>query len=127
MADPVPTSVSDTPYPGELIAIANVLGGMANYHTDAAWIWLGAWHVIALVRHGDLPKAQELLSRMATVIVKDKQIHEVYGKNGEPLASIWYKPEAPLTWNAGMFIYACQYFEEASKPTLHLIHQNPKV
>ncbi len=122
MSMPMPTRCTSTPYPPELIAIANVLGGVPNYHTEAAWTWLGAWHVIALCRCGDLMKAQELLSRMATVIVKNKQIHEVYGTDGEPLASIWYKPEAPLTWNAGMFIYACKCFEEANTHVLKLIH-----
>jgi GH15 family glucan-1,4-alpha-glucosidase len=127
MAVPVPTRVTSSPYPGELIAIENVLAGMANYHTEASWIWLGSWHVIALVHCGDLVKAQELLLRMSAVIVRDKQIHEVYGRNGEPMASIWYKPEAPLTWNAGMFIHACKYFEEANERAMHLIHANPKV
>ncbi len=125
MSMPVPTRCTDAPYPAELIAIANVLGGVPNYHTDAAWLWLGAWHVIALCRCGDLAQAQELLSRMAAVIVRDKQIHEVYGVNGEPLASLWYKPEAPLTWNARMFIYACKYFEEAKIPFFKLIHTEP--
>jgi GH15 family glucan-1,4-alpha-glucosidase len=126
MAAPVPTRVSATPYPRELIAIANVLGGMANYHTDAAWIWLGSWHVIALARCGDLARAQELLSRMSTVIVKDKQIHEVYGTDGEPMASVWYKSEAPLIWNAGMFIHACKVFEQAKKDSMTKIHKSPK-
>jgi GH15 family glucan-1,4-alpha-glucosidase len=112
MAAPVPTRVASSPYPRELIAIENVLAGMANYHTEAAWIWLGAWHVIAELRCGDLVKAKEMLSRMTTVIVRDKQIHEVYGRNGLPMSSLWYKPESPLTWNAGMFIYACKLFEE---------------
>jgi glycogen debranching enzyme len=122
MSTPVPTRCTSGPYPAELIAIENVLAGVPNYHTNAAWMWLGAWHVIALCRCGDLAKAQELLSRMAAVIVKNKQIHEVYAPNGEPLASIWYKPEAPLTWNAGMFIYACKQFEEANAHQLRLIH-----
>ena len=127
MASPVPTRVTSTPYPGELIAIENVLAGMAGYHTDAAWIWLGSWHVVSLVRCGELSKAQELLSRISSVIVRDKQIHEVYGKDGEPMASIWYKPEAPLIWNAGMFIYACKFFEEANAHAMSLIHTHPKV
>jgi glycogen debranching enzyme len=125
MAEPVPTRVASTPYPRELIAIENVLAGMANYHTEAAWLWLGSWHVIALAHSGNLQKAQELLARLSTVIVRDKQIHEVYGPNGEPLASIWYKPESPLTWNAGMFIYACRYFEEATTHALKLLPTEP--
>jgi hypothetical protein len=122
MSIPVPTRCSSTPYPAQLIAIANILGGVANYHTDAAWMWLGAWHVVALCRCGELAKAQDLLSRMSVIIVKDKQIHEVYGPNGQPLASLWYKPESPLTWNAGMFIFACKYFEEAKIHASKLIH-----
>lgn len=125
MSQPVPTRVTSTPYPGELIAIENVLAGVGNYHTDAAWLWLGAWHVIAWAQCGDLTRAQEILSQMTNVIVRNKQIHEVYGTNGEPLASIWYKPEAPLTWSAGMFIYACRFFEEATANTSKHIH--PKV
>jgi GH15 family glucan-1,4-alpha-glucosidase len=126
MASPVPTRVTSTPYPGELIAIENVLAGMAGYHTHAAWIWLGSWHVIALARCGEMAKAQDLLTRISSVIVRDKQIHEVYGRNGEPMASIWYKPEAPLIWNAGMFIYACKFFEEANLSPVNLPHTNPK-
>jgi len=114
MAIPVPTRVTSFNYPRELIAIENVVGGMPHYHTEAAWIWLGAWHVIAEARCGNLEKARDLVSRIAAVIVRDKQVNEVYGKNGEPMSSRWYKPEAPLTWNAGMFIYACKYFDEIS-------------
>jgi GH15 family glucan-1,4-alpha-glucosidase len=127
MASPVPTRVASTPYPSELIAVENVLAGMAGYHTDAAWIWLGSWHVVSLVRCGELAKAQELLSRISSVIVRDKQIHEVYGRDGKPMASIWYKPEAPLIWNAGMFIYACKFFEDANAHAMSLVHTNPKV
>lgn len=124
MDSPVPTRVTSMPYPRELIAIENVLGGMANYHTEASWVWLGSWHVIAWSRCGELEKAKELLSRMSAVIVRDKQIHEVYGRNGEPMGSRWYKPEAPLTWNAGMFIYACKYFEEMTISSLKPIHRS---
>ncbi|MGE5462331.1 MAG: hypothetical protein ACM3PS_03195, partial [Syntrophothermus sp.] len=121
---PVPTRVSSSNYPRELIAIENILGGMASYHTEAAWIWLGAWHVVAEARSGDLPRAKDLLSHISAVIVRDKQVHEVYGKNGEPMSSRWYKPEAPLTWNAGMFIYACKCFEELNKASLKQIHMS---
>ena len=115
LASPVPTRVTSSAYRREVIAIENVLGGMPHYHAEAAWIWLGAWHVIAEARCGNLEKARELLARISTVIVRDKQVNEVYGKNGEPMSSLWYQPEAPLTWNAGMFIYACKCFDEISK------------
>lgn len=58
-----------------------------------------------------MEKAQELVQRILGVIVRDRQVHEVHAPNGKPLSSIWYTPEAPLTWNAGMVIYACHIFE----------------
>jgi hypothetical protein len=94
-----------------LIAPENILGGMASYHTNAAWLWLGAWHVIALTRTGQLAQAQSLVSCIMKIIVQDRQVNEVYAPNGKPLASMWYRSEAPLTWNAGMIIYAYTIFE----------------
>jgi len=111
MAEPVPTRVTYPSYPSHLIALENILGGMANYHTNASWLWIGAWHIIALVKTGHLDQAQKLVARILAVIVQDRQVHEVHAPNGKPLGSMWYTPEAPLTWNAGMVIYACRIFE----------------
>ncbi|HSB02793.1 MAG TPA: hypothetical protein VLE49_19245 [Anaerolineales bacterium] len=111
MAEPVPTRVSHPSYPRRFIAPENVLAGVASYHTNAAWLWLGAWHVIALAKTGHLDEAQKLVSCILKVIVRDRQINEVYAPNGRPLASMWYTSEAPLTWNAGMVIYAYRLFE----------------
>jgi len=111
MAEPVPTRVTYPSYPRHLIALENVLGGVASYHTSASWLWIGAWHVIALVRRGQLNQAQKLVSRILEVIRQDRQVNEVHAPNGKPLSSMWYTSEAPLTWNAGMVIYACRIFE----------------
>jgi len=106
MANPVPTQVTDQPYGSQYIAIENRLGGIAHYHTLASWLWLGAWHVVALVRRGRLDEARELLDRMDYLIVRDGVVHEVYGQDGRPLKSFWYSSEAPLTWSAGVFVFA---------------------
>ena len=111
MAEPVPTRVTFPSYPRHLIALENLLGGVGNYHTDASWLWIGAWHVIALVKSGQMDAAQTLVSRILNVIVQDRQVNEVHGPNGKPLSSMWYTSEAPLTWNAGMILYACHIFE----------------
>jgi hypothetical protein len=111
MAEPVPTRVAFPSYPLNLIAMENRLGGMANYHTDASWLWLGAWHVVASIRAGRVEAARQLLTRIAEIIVRDRQVNEVHGPTGEPLSSTWYKPESPLAWNAGMVIYAFHVFE----------------
>jgi glycogen debranching enzyme len=111
MAEPVPTRVTYPSYPRHLVALENLLGGVANYHTDASWLWIGAWHVIALVRTGHMERAEKVLSRILRVIVQDRQVNEVHAPDGRPLSSMWYTAEAPLTWNAGMIIYACHIFQ----------------
>ena len=112
MAEPVPTRVAYPSYSLDLIAIENRLGGLANYHTDASWLWIGAWHLIALIQNDEMAQAQHVLERIVDIVVRDRQVNEVHGPDGEPLSSIWYKSEAPLTWNAGMILYAYQVYEK---------------
>lgn len=125
MAQPVPTRVVYPSYPLELVALENLLGRVSNYHTDASWLWIGAWHVIALVKSGHLDKAHQLVGRITGVIVRDKQVNEVHRPNGEPLSSIWYKTESPLAWNAGMIIYALHIFGSEQGETDILALLNP--
>jgi len=108
MVDPVPTRVVHRAYPAKLIALENRLAGISYYHSDAAWLWLGAWHVIALVHTGRIAQAREVIRRIAEVIVRDGEVHEVYAPNGRYISGLWYTSEAPLTWSAGMVVYACQ-------------------
>lgn len=127
MAEPVPTRVTYPSYPRHLIALENLLGGVGNYHTDASWLWIGAWHVIALVKIGHMEDAQQLVSRILQIILRDRQVNEVHAPSGRPLSSMWYTSEAPLTWNAGMILYACHIFEnkrqEELKPLAVLFHK----
>ncbi len=106
MADPVPTQVTDRTYGSKYIAIENRLGGIPHYHTLAAWLWLGGWHVVSLTRIGRLSEARELLNRIDQLIVRDGVVHEVFDGDGRPLKSFWYSSEAPLTWSAGVIVYA---------------------
>ncbi|MFL7871840.1 MAG: amylo-alpha-1,6-glucosidase [Anaerolineales bacterium] len=121
MANPVPTRVVYPSYPSHLISMENVLGGLANYHTNASWLWIGAWHVIALANNGHLDQAQEIMSRIAETIVRDRQVNEVHGPDGKPLESIWYKSESPLTWNAGMVVYAYSILESKVRAETNLL------
>lgn len=111
MAEPVPTQVVHRAYPAKFIALENRLGGLAHYHTSAAWLWLGAWHVIALARMERLAEAEALLYRISTVIVRDGAVHEVYAPDGHYLSTFWYTSEAPLTWSAGMVVHAAQVYQ----------------
>ena len=114
MARPVPTRVVHRAYPKRLVALENRLAGIPYYHTDAAWLWLGAWHVIALTRMERTAEARELVHRMAEVIVRDGQVHEVYAPDGRYASTFWYTSEAPLTWSAGMVVYACEVLRRYS-------------
>lgn len=121
MASPVPTQVVHHAYPKKFIAIENRLGGIAHYHTYAAWLWLGAWHVIALARMERVPAAKTLMRRIADVIVRDGTVHEVYAPDGQFLSTLWYTSEAPLTWSAGMVVYAAHVLRRR----IHDIAFNP--
>ncbi|MFQ5577824.1 MAG: hypothetical protein ACE5G8_12650 [Anaerolineae bacterium] len=111
MARPVPTQVVHHTYPKRFIALENRLGGIGHYHTTAAWLWLGAWHVIALTRMERLSEAEELLFRIARVIIRDGAVHEVYDPGGHYLSTLWYTSEAPLTWSAGMVAHAYHVYQ----------------
>ncbi len=120
MADPVPTKPVFPPYPRSSVAIENRLGRLAYYHNNAAWLWLGAWHVIALCRVGRLDQAQALLDRISSIIVRDGTVHEVYNPRGDYVSGLWYTSEAPFTWSAGMVVYAHQVYlrRKESRPVL---------
>ncbi len=111
MGTPVPTKATHRAYPRKFIAIENRIGGVADYHTYFAWLWLGAWHVIALARMERLEEARELLYNMSRVIVRDGAVHEVYQPNGHYASTLWYTSESPLTWSAGMFVYAVHVYQ----------------
>ena len=113
MSEPVPTQVTDQPYGDQFVAIENRLGGIPHYHTLAAWLWLGGWHVIALTRTGRLDEASQILQRIYQLIVRDGVVHEVYDQDGKSLQTFWYKSEAPLTWSAGMIVYAHAVYQRA--------------
>jgi GH15 family glucan-1,4-alpha-glucosidase len=115
MANPVPTQVVHRAYPSRFIALENRLAGIAHYHTHAAWLWLGSWHVIALTRMERLVEAEELLYRISKVIVRDEVVHEVYGPDSHYLSTFWYTSEAPLTWSAGMFVHAYHTYQRHLK------------
>jgi glycogen debranching enzyme len=106
MATPVPTQVTNEAYPIEYIGIENRLAGIQQYHTHAAWLWIGGWHVAALTKMGRLEEAEELMQRICQVIVEDGVVHEVYDRNGNYLSTFWYTSEAPLTWSASVVVHA---------------------
>ena len=111
MANPTPTQVLHRAYPNKFIALENRLGGIGYYHTYAAWLWLGAWHVIALARMGRLKEAETLLYRISNVIVRDGVVHESYTPDGQYISTRWYTSEAPFSWSAGMVVYAYHVYQ----------------
>jgi GH15 family glucan-1,4-alpha-glucosidase len=119
MAEPVPTRVMQGTIPEKYIALENRLAGIPEYHTQAAWLWLGAWHVISLIYMGRAAEAQEMLERILGIVERDKIVYEVYGVDGNFLNTRWYTAEAPLTWSAGMIVYAFNYFDHHKNGSTH--------
>lgn len=112
LANPVPTQAAFPSYSRSFISIENRLGNLANYHTNGAWLWIGAWHIIALLKAGEAETAREMIERIAHLLIRDQQVHEVYGLDSQPISNFWYTSEAPLIWSAGMILYAFEEFEQ---------------
>jgi glycogen debranching enzyme len=119
LATPVPTQVTNEAYPSAYIGIENRLAGIQHYHTHAAWLWIGGWHVAALTKMGRLEEAEELMQRICQVIVQDGVVHEVYSRDGEYLSTFWYTSEAPLTWSAAVVVHAHHLLTHASSFLIH--------
>ena len=67
--------------------------------------------MISLTRLKRLEEARELIYQIARVIIRDGQVHEVYAPSGNYASTFWYTSEAPLTWSAGMVVYACHVYQ----------------
>ncbi len=106
MDSPVPTQAMHGEYPLKSIAIENRLAGIPEYHTQGAWLWLGAWHVIAAVYRDRLDEAERLLEQICSLVLRDEAVYEVYGLDGNFLSTRFYTAEAPLSWSAGVIVYA---------------------
>lgn len=112
LSHPVPTRCTDRNYPAHLVGLEVRLAGIPHYHTSCAWLWLGGWHVVALAREGRLHEAEEMLGRMQAIIELDTMVYELHAPCGRPLKTLLYAAEAPLSWNASMFLYAQQTLEK---------------
>jgi GH15 family glucan-1,4-alpha-glucosidase len=117
MAEPVPTRVMQGRIPIKYIALENRFAGIPEYHTQAAWLWLGAWHAISLAHAGRTADADKILERILHIVERDKIVYEVYGIDGTYLTTRWYTAEAPLTWSAGMIVYAYHYLDHCKTGT----------
>jgi GH15 family glucan-1,4-alpha-glucosidase len=106
MDRPVPTQAMHGDYSRRNVAIENRLAGIPEYHTQGAWLWLGAWHVIAAVYRNRKDEAFRLLEEICGVVMRDQAVYEVYGLDGNYLSTRFYTAEAPLSWSAGVVIYA---------------------
>ena len=113
MSEPVPSKVMQGVIPEKYIAFENRWAGIPEYHTQAAWLWLGAWHAISLVKAGKAKAAEKVLERILQIVARDKIVYEVYGIDGNYLSTRWYTAEAPLTWSAGMIVYAYHYIDQS--------------
>jgi hypothetical protein len=60
-----------------------------------------------------MAEAEILLYRISQAIVRDGTVHEVYAPTGQYLSTFWYTSEAPLTWSAGMVVYAHHVYRRA--------------
>ncbi len=110
MAEPYPTKAIHPPiYPGESnwreYYRSRNLNLPHQYHNGGIWPMIGGFHVAALVRHGWLAEAEQLLLALAEAnrqgIGQEWEFNEwMHGESGHPMGF------AQQAWSAAMFLYA---------------------
>ena len=120
MAEPYPTKAIHPPiYPGENhwreYYRSRNLNLPHQYHNAGIWPMIGGFHVAALVRHGWLDDARQMLGALAEVnrqgLDGDWEFNEwMHGQSGHPMG---YAQQA---WSAAMFVYADHAVQTGALP-----------
>ena len=101
---PVPAENNYPRYDGGVVPTRLRLTGLSGYHNATmGWLWLGAAAALAIGKL-DREAAEDLLVKMARVIVKYGEVYEVYDQRGQPARGFLYQAEHPFAWSAGMFV-----------------------
>ncbi|HKY74067.1 MAG TPA: hypothetical protein VJ246_02000 [Patescibacteria group bacterium] len=107
LAHPVPCRTNTPSYPKHLMYPPLFLIGMGDYHNNSlGWLWLGSLYALCLYKHGLKRLAQNILKKIADLIVKHDQIYEVYDKSANPVKRFFYTAESPFALSAAFFALA---------------------
>jgi len=101
-------SVAYPKYKKSLVFFPFIFLNMYDYH-NMVWIWLDSLYALVLYKNNYKKKSLELIKKISGLIVKYKNVYEVYEKkNNEyvPVNRFFYKSEVPFAWSSGLFIYA---------------------
>lgn len=80
---------------------------MSDYHNNSM-IWLWLWSLVTIVLNKTWMKkeAKKEFKKIANVIIKYKNIYEVYEQTGKPVKRIFYSSEKNFAWSSSFFILA---------------------
>lgn len=101
---PVPSRTNYPKYKNSKVSMINIMVGLKDYHNGLSWLWLGCLNAVAKSVCGMKNEANELIDRIAKVIVKFDGVYEIYST--QPVKRRLYKSENPFAWSSGLFIYA---------------------
>ena len=108
--DSVPLRTNDPVYPGKHIHILTKLIAIPHYHNGLSWLWMGCADAVARERLGLREEARAELERIASLVVRDRTVHEIYTPGGKPYSQPLYTSEHPFAWSAGMLVWALKQF-----------------
>ncbi|MBI3495323.1 hypothetical protein HY065_01715 [Candidatus Berkelbacteria bacterium] len=82
--------------------------GLADYHSDLIWPWIGSLNALNKFRLGKNDQALDDLALIADWYVARNGVAEVYNRTGIPVNRLFYQSEQPFAWNAACFVYAAK-------------------
>ncbi len=104
----IPSKTVHPYYPNPLISLQIRLIGLSDYHNGLSWLWLGAINALTKHKLKMEKESKEILDKIASLIIENKGVYEVYEKTGRPVKRLIYKSEMPFAWSSGLFIYAAK-------------------
>ncbi len=111
------TLESNTPkYPNNRIDPLVRLIGIGDYQNQGMLWWQPVCaYVAALVKTGNIERAETQLQLMTKKIETDKKIYECYERDGKPVKRWIYQSETPFAWAAGLYLWANSLVEKNNR------------
>lgn len=104
-AEFLPTNLPN--YPWRRIDLLQRLVGMADYQNNGIVWWQPVTAYLKALRvRGEHKKAEQIFTKLARKIEKDRLIYECYEPSLEPVRRKLYTAEHPFAWASGMIIWA---------------------
>ncbi len=88
------------------------LFGIADYHTQASWLWINAFLMLVFAQNKKMHIAQKMAKDLSYVCSRDGEVGETYFIGGTIYKKRFWKSASPFAWSSGVLLAVleeCQF------------------